>query len=76
MKVGSATLLDKDGVLHVQPSRASLGVVRLLVDENEQVVAEAKYLLATSFEWAGRLRLANAGHLYIDAESGEVDSRS
>src|SRR5260221_6974305 len=74
LEIGRSVLLDKNHMLKVDPGSAGLGVVDLVVNEDEKGVAQAVDLLAGALERAGRLRLANACHLDFHLQTGEVDA--
>jgi len=66
--------LDKDGVLNVEPTRARLLVIALVVNEHQQRIAEAVNLLSGALEGAGRLWLANARHFDVHTKFRKVDA--
>ena len=74
LEVRGSMLLNKNGVKHVECAGRCLLVVRLVVDEDQQRVAQAVYLLPSGLERTGSLRLSDAGDLHINREFWEVDS--
>ena len=71
---GCSFALDEDGVLDVEVSGARGRVVVLVVNEDEQGVAETIDLLPGAAERTGRLWLANARYLDVYAKLRKVDT--
>lgn len=74
LEVTGSALVHEDRVHHVQPPRAGCGIVGLLVDEHNEVVAKSGNLLARRLERTGRLRLPDAGDLNVNIQAREVDA--
>lgn len=74
LEISSAFLFNEDRVEHVQ-SRGLCGcVIGLFVNEHEQRIPKSINLLSRTLEWAGRLRLPNAGNFDVHVQAWKINS--
>jgi len=74
LEVGRVVLFHKDHVLNIKMPRLACRVVSLIIDEDQNRVAEPEDFLPGRLIRARRLRLLDACNLHVHVELGKVDA--